>query len=105
MSTATHIAPVFASVNTVKPKTQKNFLRSCPEVVHYLLQKFANNQTITEMDSAILGYTKPANITPIQYADDLYDKSYKVGYIYDESTLSDIFIEEFDFSICHNLQE
>lgn len=57
------------------------------------------------MDSAILRYKQPANMTSMQYAEDLNAKSWKVTDVYDESMLNDIFIEEVDPSICHSLWE
>lgn len=63
MSAATHIEPVFESMKTVIPRTQKKLLRSCPEVFNYILKKFANDQAISKMESAILQYTLPASTT------------------------------------------
>lgn len=54
------------------------------------------------MDSEILLYTKPANMTSMQYADDLYVKSYKVANIYGNATINNIFIDGDDSSICHS---
>lgn len=39
-----------------------------------LLKVFANNQTIAQMNFAILRDTQSARMSPIQYADDLYAK-------------------------------
>lgn len=69
MSAVTHIAPVFASVKTIEPTTQKKCFRSYPEVVIYLHKKLANDQTTAKMDFKILRYTQPANKTLMEYAD------------------------------------
>lgn len=44
MVTATHIAFVVASVNTVKPTTQQKLLRSYAEIVNYLLKKLTSKK-------------------------------------------------------------
>lgn len=79
MSAAIHIASVAASVKTVEPTTLKKLLHSFPEVANYLLKKFANSQAIPKMDYVILRYTQLANLTPMQYANDLDVKSGKVA--------------------------
>lgn len=84
MSAATHIAPGVALVNTVDPTTRKKFLRSYPEVVKYLLKKFASDQAIAKMDPTILHYTQVAKMTLIRYTDDLYSMSCKMTDVYDE---------------------
>lgn len=104
-SPTTHIASVVALVTTIKPTTQKKFLCSYPEVVNYVLKKFANDKAIAEIDCTILRFSQPTSMTPMQYADDLYAKSSKVADAYEELTLNNIFIEEVDSSICHSLRE
>lgn len=52
-----HIAPVVVSVDTVEPTTHKKLLRSYPEEANYLLKKFAKDQALVVMDSAVLRYT------------------------------------------------
>lgn len=54
MSAAPHIAPVFATVNTVEPTTQKEHFCFYPEVSRYLLKKFDNDLAIAVKDYAIL---------------------------------------------------
>lgn len=105
MFAATHIAPVGASVATVKPTTEMKHLRYQPEVVNYELKKFAYNPEISEMGFAILRYTQQANMVYMQYADDLCDNSCKVTGDYDKIILNDIFIEKIDSSICQSLRK
>lgn len=57
------------------------------------------------MDSAIQRYTPSDSMTLIQYVDDLYEKFCKVADINDEATLTDIFVEGLDSSICHSLRQ
>lgn len=57
------------------------------------------------MDSALLRYTQPSNMTLIQYADDLFAKLCKVADVYDESILDDIFIKGVEAYICHSLKK
>lgn len=97
--------PVVASVNTVEPTIQKKLIHSYPEVLNYLLKKLANDLAIAEKDSAILRYIQLANMTPMQCAEDLYAKTFKVAEINCESMLNNVFIEEVDSSICHGLRE
>lgn len=44
-------------------------------------------------------------MTTMQYAGDMYKKSYQISYAYDESTCTNIFIEGVDLSICHSGRE
>lgn len=53
MSAGTQIAPVVASVNIVELTTQKKLRRPYPEVNNYFIKKFANDQVLAEMNSAI----------------------------------------------------
>lgn len=98
---ATNIEPVVTLVDIVEPTTQQNLSCSYPKVVSYLLKKFSNDQKITKINSATLRCTQPADMTPIQYANDLYAKLCKVSDVYDKTILNDIFIDEVDSSICH----
>lgn len=103
MSAAINITPAVASAHMTEPLRKKKFVRPYQNVVCYLFEKFANDQDIAEKDYAILLYVLPANMTPVQYADDLYSKFCKVADVYGESTLNDIFIKELNLSICHSL--
>lgn len=103
MSEDTYIAPVVASVNTVESTTQKKLFCSHLKAVNYFFKKFPIDQAIADMNYTILRYTQSANMTPMQYEDDLYSKSCKVADIYEESTLKDNSIERFDSSFCHCL--
>lgn len=53
----------------------------------------------------VLRYMQPANTTSMQYADNLYAKSYKMAAVYNESMLDDIFIEKGNCFIRHSLRE
>lgn len=72
MSEATLISAVAALVNTVEPTTQKNLFWFYLKLINYLLKKFANDQYISKMVSAVLRFPKPASITLKQCAEDLY---------------------------------
>lgn len=78
MSAATHITPVIATVNNVKPTTHKKRFGSNLEVAGYLLRKFENDEIIAKINFANLCYIKPANMITMQSDDDLYIKSWKV---------------------------
>lgn len=72
--------------------------------MNYQLKKYATDQVNAENDATILHYVQPFNMTPQQNADGLIAKSWKVADVYDERTLSDVFIESIDASIRHNLR-
>lgn len=57
-----------------------------------------------EMDSSILWCTEPVHMTPTQYADNLYAKSFKLTDVYYDAKLNNISIERVDNSICHSLR-
>lgn len=71
MTAAIHIEPVVALVDAVKPTRQNKRLRSYPELVNYILEKFEKDLAIVHVDSELLRYKQPTNTTTIQYADDL----------------------------------
>lgn len=73
-------------------RQKRIFCSNLVEVI-YLLKRFSNNLTIAKMDTAIVRYTQPANLAPMQYVDDLYAKWCKVAKVIDKATLNDIFIE------------
>lgn len=97
-------APLSASVRCDKTRP-RNFWRSYPEVVNYLLKKFVTDQAFVEYDATILRYMQPTNMTSQQIADDLIAKSCKVADVYEQSTLNDVSIEGVDASIRHSLRE
>lgn len=70
-----------------------------------MLRKIATDQEIAKINSAVLRYTKPTNMTTRQYPEDLHAKPCKVADVYDESTLNDIFIKGVDFTICHRVRK
>lgn len=90
VSAAAHINSAVASVNITEPMIPKKILRLYPKFVNYILEKYANDQTIADIDSIILRYIQPAHMTPIQYDVDLYAKSCKVANLYDTSTVDKI---------------
>lgn len=53
------------------------------------------------MDSTFPRCTLPANMTLIQYADNLYANWCKVADVYDNPKLKDNFVDGVDSSICH----
>lgn len=101
MPTAAYINLVAASVSTTEPLIQKHSQRQYPKVVNCLLMKLANYEAIAELDSKIYCHMRPAHMTAMQYANDPYAKSCKIVYVYEESTLNEIFIEGVDPTICH----
>lgn len=105
MSAAASIAPVAASGQLAEPLRQKKLSQSYPDVFNYLLKKFADDQAITKTDFAILRYTQFASIFPMQYADQMNAKSFKVANVYDESSFSRVFVRGVDSSFCHILCE
>lgn len=70
---------------------------------NYFLNNFAADQPIAKYNAAILCYVQQTNPTPQQISDNLITKTCKVEDLYDNSTLSDAFIEGFDASIVHSL--
>lgn len=55
------------------------------------------------MDFKTLRYIKPALMALLQYADNYYEKPYKVADTSDESTIKNIFINDVDLFICRSL--
>lgn len=63
-SAARNNAAAAASVPSEKPLRQETLLRLHPEVVNYPLKKFGSDQTIANIDSAILRYTQSKSMIP-----------------------------------------
>lgn len=80
---ATHIAPI----GTFGQATEHIPHRICfwlySEVVNNPLKNLSNDQAIAMMDSTILNHTQPASMSAVQYAGNLYAKTYKVADFYD----------------------
>lgn len=102
---ATNIAPNVVSVHFAEPLRQKKLLLYYPEVVNYLVKKFANDRAFVKITSAILHYAQPTSMTAMRYVDDLYAKFCKVADVYDDSTLNVILIKGIDFSISRSLRK
>lgn len=90
--------PIATSLRNVDNQSHK-LLRLYPDVVNYLLKKFATDPAIAGFDAAILLYMQAGNMTPEQYADDVVAKSCKVTDVFDKCTLNDVIIEGVDPSI------
>lgn len=109
----THLTDACASrIRVILLQPQCALLRSNPakllqsyaDVVDYLLKTFATDQTITEFDAAIFRYMRSAIMTPQRYADDFVSKQCKVGNVYDEWTLIEVYIKRAGLPICHSLR-
>lgn len=90
--------PFTASEHNVENRSRR-LLRLYPEVVSYLLKKFATDQAIAEFVVAILRYMQQTTMKLQQYADYLLATSCKVAVKIDEGTLIVIFREDGDPSI------
>lgn len=75
MLAAMHFVPLIASINIFEQTTRKKCFRFYLGVAGYLLKKFASDQAIAEIDSAVLCYTQLTNMTIMKYANSLYTKS------------------------------
>lgn len=98
--TSIAVATVHATAASQAPR-----LTSYPEVVNHLLKRYANDQGIAETDAAISRYSQPAIMTPLQYREDLFAKAIRVGDVYGDAVLNDIFIEGIDASIRQSLRK
>lgn len=56
-------ASIIASVRNNDTR-EREFLRSYPEVVNYLLKQYAAGQAMAGYDTAILFYVQPSNMNP-----------------------------------------
>lgn len=105
MSAATKIASAVAFVQTAEPPRKKRLLRSYPKDDSYLLRQVANDQTIAKRDFAILRQTHLTSMARMQYADDLYMKSWNEVDVYEESILNGIFPENASCFICLSIRK
>lgn len=79
MQAVSNIAPVVASLQTTELLREENQPKRYLEHVNYKLKTFARHVAIVEKNVAVLGYTRTASMTPIQYADHLYFISFSVA--------------------------
>lgn len=101
MSAAAHITQLSPRLAPLNRWSNKNPLRSNPEILNYFVQKCANNKAIAEMNSKIYRYIPPVHVILMQCADDLSAKPCKEADVYDKSTFNDFFIEGTDPPVCH----
>lgn len=73
MCTQNWIARLATSLRNEQLRSLK-FLRSCPEMINYLLQKYATDQALAEYDATILRYVALTNMTTRQFSGDLIAK-------------------------------
>lgn len=105
MSAAMYITPVVALDNIVEVVREKKLLRSNPVVIDYILKIFSNDETVAEMYSLMVRYTKSANMSQMQYGDDLYANSCKVTDFNNDATIKNILIDGVHSSICPNVHK
>lgn len=79
-------------------------LRSCTEIISYVLKKLERGQAITEFDKAIFPYMQLSNMTPQQYVDDLVTRFCQVSEVYEKETLNDVIIVGVQTSMRHCLR-
>lgn len=94
----------FAALVRKEEARARMLLRCYPEVLKYLVKKYAIYQAIEKNDISILRYEKLSSMTPRHYADNLIAISCQVPDEYYRSTLSDVFIKGVDGSIRHSLR-
>lgn len=90
--------PITASVRN-SDATTRALHRSYSEVANCLLNKFARDQKIADIDAAILHYMQLLNPTLQQYTDDMFSSSCKVADFYDQGMLYDVLIEGVSASV------
>lgn len=104
MRTGNRISPFEASVRNEDIWFRKLFC-SYPQVVICTLKKYATDQMIAENASAVLRYVQLSRMTPQQYVDHLIARPFKLDDVYNEGTLSDVFIKGLDASIKYSLRK
>lgn len=103
ISAVTNIAPVVVSSQSAESLRQKTLLWSYSEFFSYSPEKFADDQVIDKMDSAISSYTPTTSIYPMHYIETLHAKSCKGADVNEKSTLKDISFEGVHRSTRHLL--
>lgn len=57
-------------------------LKSYLEIVNHLLKQYAYDQATTDADAVISLFTQPAEMTILQYREDLFAKAFRLGDVY-----------------------
>lgn len=79
-------------------------LRPNLEVVNYFLKNYTMDGAIAKYDTVITSYMQPTNVTFRQYANDLVYRSCSAAGVYSERILDDVFIEDLDVFMHHNVR-
>lgn len=75
-----------------------------PQVVNFLLTKYATDESISETESKITRFAQPPVMTPYKYAENLVKRTLRFGVVYKQYALKEIFIEGSDASIRHSMR-
>lgn len=76
-----------------------------PQVVSFLLKKYATGEVIEETESGATRLAQPSGRKPSQYVEELVKKTLRCRDVYEKYALNYIYIEGFDSSICHSMRE
>lgn len=82
---------------------QAAHLRSYPESVSLILNRYTHNEVIAEANAAIQRFMHPANITPLQYGKNLFAEAICMGNVYGEGNLNDSSIDGAGESVRYRL--
>lgn len=79
-------------------------MTSSGDVISYLLETYTTGYVIPGMDVEILRFTQPTNMTPMEYADALWNKMLCCYLVYDEYVPKGIIIRVLHSLIGHSMR-
>lgn len=91
-----------SSLNTTGGKKKSS--RTYPKVMTYLLQTFAIDEGIAEVDAALTRYSRPSTMLLTQYADALVTKLLRCGEVHDKYNLKEFFCDGLHASVCRSVR-
>lgn len=76
-----------------KKQVKGGLLKTYCEVVNYLLKTYATNENISCAVRDIATYKKPDKMTPTEYGNALWMRTFVCGTVYDEDRVKGLFLE------------
>lgn len=82
-----------------KTSVTSRYLRTYPQIVNFLLEKYGMDEIIAETVSAITRFAQPAGLKPLKYSEKLVAKTLRSGDVCKEYALNKTFVEGLDSSM------
>lgn len=86
------------------PRAKTPTLKIYPQVVSYLLGKYATDESIADADDKIFSFSQHLGRTLADYAEELIGSKFRTDDVYDKQGRNEIFIKGFIKSMRHSMR-